>query len=39
MDPRLKKAWANMGIDLSLLRLTPMFSHGLPGQSSVDYID
>jgi hypothetical protein len=39
MDPRLKKAWANMDINLSLLRLTPMFSHGLPGQPSADYID
>jgi len=39
LDARLKQAWSKMNINLSMIRLTPMFSHGMPGQSNVDYID
>jgi hypothetical protein len=39
LDSRLKAAWSKMGIDLSFLRLTPMYSHSMPGQPNVDYIN
>ena len=39
LNARVKQAWSKMNINLSVIRLTPMYSHGMPGQSNVDYIN
>ena len=39
VDARIVKAFDSLGIELSFLRLTPLYSHATPGQASADYID
>ena len=39
LNARVKAAWSKLGIELSFLRLTPMFTHSMPGDAKVDYID
>ena len=39
LDARIKAIWAKLDIDLSFLRLSPMYSATMPGQPSTDYIN
>ena len=39
LDARMKEIWAKLDIDLSFLRLTPMYSATMPSQPTSDYIN
>jgi len=39
LDREAKRLFAEIGLELSLMRLSPLFNHAMPGQPGADYID
>ena len=39
LDREAKRLFAEIGLELSLMRLSPLFNHAMQGQPGADYID